>query len=119
MRLLTRILCLAAALSLAGHAASAAEKAKDAAAADQPFGIGLEGFAYPYPVQFLDLAYGGEDLRMAYMDIPAGGVAHGRTAKMPDARIEVFEGIGHLVHLEQPQRFNTAVLNFFNEGSQP
>ena len=40
-------------------------------------------------------------------------------AKMPNARVEVFEGIGHLVHLEQPQRFNTVVLNFFNEGSQP
>jgi pimeloyl-ACP methyl ester carboxylesterase len=36
-------------------------------------------------------------------------------SKMKDGRVEVFEGIGHLVHLEQPERFNKAVLDFFNE----
>jgi hypothetical protein len=73
MRLLP-LLCLAVPLILAGNAAGGA------AATDEPFGIGLEGFAYPYPVQMFDLASGGESLRMAYMDVRAGGVANGRTA---------------------------------------
>ena len=36
----------------------------------RPLGIGLEGIAYPYPVQFLDLVIEGQALRMAYMDVP-------------------------------------------------
>jgi pimeloyl-ACP methyl ester carboxylesterase len=35
----------------------------------EPYGIGLEGFAYPYPVQMLPLVNDGEQLRMAYMDV--------------------------------------------------
>src|SRR3954468_13593394 len=37
----------------------------------EPYGIGLEGFAYPYPVQMLPLVNDGEQVRMAYMDVPA------------------------------------------------
>ena len=51
----------------------------------EPYGIGLEGFAYPYPVNLLPLVNDGETLRMAYMDIapaqPNGRVVvllHGR-----------------------------------------
>ncbi len=40
------------------------------AEAREPYGIGLEGFAYPYPVQMLPLVNDGEQLRMAYMDVP-------------------------------------------------
>jgi pimeloyl-ACP methyl ester carboxylesterase len=40
------------------------------AQAREPYGIGLEGFAYPYPVQMLPLVNDGEQLRMAYMDVP-------------------------------------------------
>ena len=56
-------------------------------AADQrePYGIGLEGFAYPHPVGLLPLVNDGEQLRMAYMDVapaqPNGRVVlllHGR-----------------------------------------
>src|SRR5258708_15054739 len=36
----------------------------------EPYGIGLEGFAYPYPVQMLPLVNDGEQVRMAYMDVP-------------------------------------------------
>src|SRR6202048_3768642 len=35
----------------------------------EPYGIGLEGFAYPYPVQMLPLLNDGEQVRMAYMDV--------------------------------------------------
>src|ERR1700674_2230188 len=55
------------------------------AAAREPYGIGLEGFAYPYPVNMLPLANDGEQVRMAYMDIapaqPNGRIVvllHGR-----------------------------------------
>ena len=41
------------------------------AQAREPYGIGLEGFAYPYPVQMLPLVSDGEPVRMAYMDVPA------------------------------------------------
>jgi pimeloyl-ACP methyl ester carboxylesterase len=34
----------------------------------EPYGIGLEGFAYPYPVNMLSLVNDGEQVRMAYMD---------------------------------------------------
>src|SRR3977135_4272295 len=37
-------------------------------AAREPYGIGLEGFAYPYPVNMLPLTNDGEQVRRAYMD---------------------------------------------------
>jgi pimeloyl-ACP methyl ester carboxylesterase len=39
------------------------------AAEREPYGIGLEGFAYPYPVNMLPLVNDGEPVRMAYMDV--------------------------------------------------
>ena len=61
-------------------AAKAAEPA-----AREPYGIGLEGFAYPYPVNMLPLTNDGEQVRMAYMDVapaqPNGRIVvllHGR-----------------------------------------
>ena len=42
-----------------------------AAESREPYGIGLEGFFYPYPVNMLPLENDGEQLRMAYMDIAA------------------------------------------------
>jgi pimeloyl-ACP methyl ester carboxylesterase len=54
-------------------------------AAREPYGIGLEGFAYPYPVSMLPLVNDGEPVRMAYMDVapaqPNGRIVlllHGR-----------------------------------------
>ena len=35
----------------------------------KPLSITLEGYAYPYKVDFLNLNLEGQDLRMAYMDI--------------------------------------------------
>ncbi len=42
-------------------------------------------------------------------------LAQALAAKMPKARVEVFEGMGHLPHLEAPERFNTLVLRFLGE----
>ncbi len=51
----------------------------------EPYGICLEGYAYPYPVSLLPLVSEGEPVRMAYMDVapaqPNGRVVvllHGR-----------------------------------------
>src|ERR1700731_4871183 len=51
----------------------------------EPYGINLEGFPYPHPVNLLPLVNDGEKLRMAYMDVaptqPNGRVVvllHGR-----------------------------------------
>src|SRR5580700_2693966 len=73
-------LLAAAALVLPFVAASAADPVPR-----EPYGIGLEGFAYPYPVSMLPLVNDGEQVRMAYMDVapaqPNGRVVlllHGR-----------------------------------------
>ncbi len=62
---------------LTAHAAEPATR--------EPYGIGLEGFAYPYPVSMLPLNNDGEQVRMAYMDVapaqPNGRIVvllHGR-----------------------------------------
>jgi pimeloyl-ACP methyl ester carboxylesterase len=51
----------------------------------EPYGIDLEGFAYPYPVNLLPLVNDGEQLRMAYMDVPAAK-PNGRTAMLLHGR---------------------------------
>ena len=35
----------------------------------EPYGIALEGFAYPYPVHLLPLVNDGEQVQMTYMDV--------------------------------------------------
>lgn len=51
----------------------------------EPYGIGLEGFAYPYPVSMLPLSDDGEQLRMAYMDV-APAQPNGRTVVLLHGR---------------------------------
>src|SRR5438552_17211632 len=64
---------------------SAAAAETERPAAREPYGIDLEGFAYPYPVKLLPLVNDGEQVRMAYMDVapaqPNGRIVvllHGR-----------------------------------------
>src|SRR4051812_4153816 len=63
---------LALGLAVAPLAAGAQEPA--------PLGIGLEGFAYPYPVRFLPLTRDNEAQRLAYMDVAPTGTPNGRAA---------------------------------------
>src|SRR3982075_4372227 len=63
--------------SVSGHAAEPAQR--------EPYGIGLEGFAYPYPVSMLPLVNDGEQLRMAYMDV-AATTPNGRTVVLLHGR---------------------------------
>jgi len=51
----------------------------------EPYGIGLEGFAYPYPVSMLPLTNDGEQVRMAYMDV-AAATPNGRTVVLLHGR---------------------------------
>ena len=69
---------LLAAMPLAfAHAAEPAPR--------EPYGIGLEGFAYPYPVSMLPLVNDGEQVRMAYMDV-AATTPNGRTVVLLHGR---------------------------------
>ena len=56
------------------------------AARAEAMGIALEGFPYPYPVQFLPLTLEGEDLRLAYMDVAPTGAPTGRTVVLLHGR---------------------------------
>jgi pimeloyl-ACP methyl ester carboxylesterase len=44
-----------------------------------PLSINLEEIQYPYPVHYLNLNLYGQDVRIAYMDVPPVGRANGRT----------------------------------------
>src|SRR5215813_7606636 len=52
----------------------------------EPYGIDLEGFAYPYPVHLFPVVNDGEQLRMAYMDVGASGQPNGRTVVLLHGR---------------------------------
>jgi pimeloyl-ACP methyl ester carboxylesterase len=67
----------AAMLAVLSAPASAAER--------EPYGIALEGFAYPYPVHLLPLVNDGEQVRMAYMDV-APAQPNGRTVVLLHGR---------------------------------
>jgi pimeloyl-ACP methyl ester carboxylesterase len=45
----------------------------------KPGSITYEDIAYPYPVAYLPLTLYGQDVRMAYMDVPPAGQPNGRT----------------------------------------
>lgn len=60
-------------------------EAQQPAATKEPYGIGLEGFAYPYPVNMLPLTNEGEQVRMAYMDV-APVTPNGRTVLLLHGR---------------------------------
>ena len=51
----------------------------------EPYGIALEGFAYPYPVHLLPVVNDGEQLSMAYMDV-APDKPNGRTVVLLHGR---------------------------------
>jgi pimeloyl-ACP methyl ester carboxylesterase len=45
----------------------------------KPGSITYEDIPYPFPVNYLPLTLYGQDVRMAYMDVPPAGVPNGRT----------------------------------------
>jgi pimeloyl-ACP methyl ester carboxylesterase len=79
-RILCHTLVTATLLLLPSLPSSAAETTQR-----EPYGIDLEGFPYPYPVNLLPLVNDGEALRMAYMDV-APAQPNGRTVVLLHGR---------------------------------
>lgn len=67
-----------AALAAVFAALAASGAAQSAAPTRDALGIALEGYPYPHPVAFHPLKVDGQDLRMAYMDVPPSGAPNGR-----------------------------------------
>src|ERR1700678_3545044 len=73
MRAVSLLLCLA--LSLFAQSDAPPKAPADV----KPGSITYEDIAYPYPVQYLPLTLYGQDVRMAYMDVPPAGTPNGQT----------------------------------------
>jgi pimeloyl-ACP methyl ester carboxylesterase len=78
-------LCLLPLLLLLPLTAAWADDGQPKEPPKEPYGIGLEGFAYPYPVSTLPLINEGEQVRMAYMDV-AAATPNGRTVVLLHGR---------------------------------
>ena len=64
---------------LLAFTAAGQQPAPKAPADIKPGSITYEDVAYPYPVEFLSLTVYGQDVRMAFMDVPPSGPSNGRT----------------------------------------
>ena len=56
------------------------------AAPAEPLGIALEGYRYPFPVQYLPLGLKHHAVRLAYMDVAPTGPSNGRTVLLLHGR---------------------------------
>jgi pimeloyl-ACP methyl ester carboxylesterase len=70
-----RAVCILLCVALAAYA----QRETKAPADVKPGSITYEGVEYPYPVAYLPLTMYGQDVRMAYMDVPPAGQPNGRT----------------------------------------
>jgi pimeloyl-ACP methyl ester carboxylesterase len=80
-RSLTRVIGLALLLSTGGVSSAHAQSEPPAEPLPdwEPTAIDYSNVPYPYPVHYLDVRLGGEDYRMAYMDVAPTGEPNGRT----------------------------------------
>lgn len=76
------LLFLASLSTLVAHA----QTANTSAATAEPYGIALEGYAYPYPVQLLPVIWEGQSLRLAYMDVAPTANPNGRSVVLMHGR---------------------------------
>ena len=84
--MLFRPCSLALRLPALGLALALAAMPSVSEAQEAPLGIGIEGFAYPYLVRFLEVSRDGERQRLAYMDVVPTGTANGRTVLLLHGR---------------------------------
>src|SRR2546423_11260994 len=70
---------LAACLIWAAPAGAQQDAPPKAPADVKPGSITYDDIAYPYPVSYMPLTLYGQDVRMAYMDVPPAGQPNGRT----------------------------------------
>jgi pimeloyl-ACP methyl ester carboxylesterase len=75
-----RVVCAWFLLLTAAHAQR--EALPTAPTGIKPGSITYEDIEYPYPVSYLSLELYGQDVRMAYMDVPPAGQPNGRTAML-------------------------------------
>ena len=90
--------------------------------AEEPFGIGLEGFAYPYPVHMFVIPEGGERLNMAYMDVAPEGDSNGRTAPppaWPQLPLELLAGHDQGACRKRLPRRRSRPDRYFGKSSKP
>ena len=74
------IIILTTALVMATASATFAQEPPPTPPADWgPMSINLEDVPYPHPVQFMPFNLEGQDVRMAFMDVPALGNANGKS----------------------------------------
>jgi pimeloyl-ACP methyl ester carboxylesterase len=80
-QVLLLVACLAwcAAAPLAGQAQNRTQAQIPTPTDIKPGSITMEDVPYPHPVSYLPLTMYGQDLRLAYMDVPPAGQANGRT----------------------------------------
>src|ERR1700688_929496 len=71
--------CIAFWLAVSAQAQGPAGPLPKAPTDVKPGSITYDDIPYPYPVQFLPLTLYGQDVRMAYMDVPPAGQPNGRT----------------------------------------
>jgi pimeloyl-ACP methyl ester carboxylesterase len=64
---------------------------------------------YPHPILFIN----GSD------DEPNCKGIEKMLAALPTAKVEIIENAGHLVNLEQPEAFNSAIVEFARNGARP
>jgi len=74
-----QVLLLAAALAQAAAQPARTQPQVTAPADVKPGSINLDDVEYPYPVSFVSFQSYGQDVRMAYMDVPPAGQPNGRT----------------------------------------
>jgi pimeloyl-ACP methyl ester carboxylesterase len=68
-------------LMLSFGAVNQATSAADGSSVDA-LGIAMEGYPYPYRVEFHAITYRGQDLRMGYMDVAPAGPTNGRAVTL-------------------------------------
>src|SRR5260370_42063680 len=76
MRTVCLLLCFARSLFAQGDAPPKAPTDV------KPGSVAYEDIAYPYPGSYLPLVLYGQDVRMAYMDVPPSGQPNGRTVML-------------------------------------
>jgi len=76
---LAAVVAVLAALPARGQVAGQGEAPPKAPADVKPGSITYDDIPYPYPVLYLPLTVYGQDVRMAYMDVPPNGAPNGHT----------------------------------------
>lgn len=111
-------LILAVLALLGSEAVRAEEGGPPATVPEEPFGIALEGFPYPYPVHMFPIVHEGETLRMAYLDVAPKGEPNGRTILLLHGRNFPSRYWQSLIETlaQAPECFNDVVLRFLNEA---